>query len=106
MDVREEFTTFDTIGINAAIREACGHSLRDLTTYQVRFEHVSGTCTLSMRIDPDSLANRLGTALAAQELICYPSCCPCPSAARSIRTLIKVALAHSSKPQAQFRLQI
>lgn len=56
MDVREEFTTF---GINAAIREACGHSLRDLTTYQVRFEHVSGTCTPSMRIGPDSLANRL-----------------------------------------------
>ncbi|MES2611499.1 MAG: hypothetical protein V4679_14730, partial [Pseudomonadota bacterium] len=61
MEGREELGTFDTISIGAAIREAAGHALPDLSGYHVWYEHVcAGTCTPSnMRIDPEGLAQRL-----------------------------------------------
>jgi hypothetical protein len=40
MDGREELGTFDTISISAAIREAGGHALPDLSGYHVWYEHV------------------------------------------------------------------
>jgi hypothetical protein len=61
MDGREELGTIDTVSIGAAVREAGGHALPDLSGYHVWYEHVcAGTCTPSnMRIDPEGLAQRL-----------------------------------------------
>jgi glycine/D-amino acid oxidase-like deaminating enzyme len=56
MDGREELGTFDTMSISAAVREAAGHALPDLSGYHVWYEHVCArSCTPSnMRIDPES----------------------------------------------------
>ncbi|MDP4077037.1 hypothetical protein [Acidovorax sp. A1169] len=58
---REELGTIDTVSIGAAIREAGGQALPDLSGYHVWHAHVcAGTCTPSnMRIDPEGLAQRL-----------------------------------------------